>query len=51
MRDDLLSTAELESRSLRDAQMVVTLHFHSFDSLAACDVLLDGHVRRLRELH
>jgi hypothetical protein len=51
MLDDSLSTAEPESRSLRDAQMVVTLHFHAFDSLTICEVLLDGGIRRLGKFH
>ena len=39
------------SCQLRRTQMVKTLHFHAFDSLAACEVLLDGRVRRLGKLH
>jgi hypothetical protein len=49
--DDSLSTAEPEPHYLHDAQMVVTLHFHALDHLAAREVLLDSRVRRLGKLH
>jgi hypothetical protein len=45
----LMTRSQLRSlnRALNEAQMIEALHFHALDHLAACEVLLDGRVRRL----